>query len=90
LIYSISSPYLQAAWEIEDKKPSESWPDKGCVQFDNYGLRYREGLDLVIKGISCKIEPTEKVSAHLYNKEFDLRVTNVFSPRIIIFKSMTD
>ena len=68
LIYSISSPYLQAAWEIEDKKPSESWPDKGCVQFDNYGVRYREGLDLVLKGISCKIEPTEKVSPHLYNK----------------------
>lgn len=51
----------EAAWEIKDKKPDQSWPDKGCVEFRDYGVRYREGLDLVLKGISCKIEPTEKI-----------------------------
>ncbi|CAG2256927.1 ABC transporter ecdL,ATP-binding cassette transporter abc1,Uncharacterized ABC transporter ATP-binding protein YwjA,ABC transporter C family member 15,Multidrug resistance-associated protein 4,Multidrug resistance-associated protein 6,ABC transporter C family member 10,ABC transporter atnG,ABC transporter C family member 4,ABC transporter C family member 12,ATP-binding cassette sub-family C member 11,Multiple drug resistance-associated protein-like transporter 1,Putative uncharacterized protein YKR104W,ABC len=51
----------EAAWEIEDKKPASSWPDKGCVEFNDYGVRYREGLDLVLKGISCKIDPTEKI-----------------------------
>ncbi|XP_052070953.1 multidrug resistance-associated protein 1-like isoform X2 [Mytilus californianus] len=51
----------EAAWEIEDKKPALSWPDKGSVEFNDYGVRYREGLDLVLKGISCKIDPTEKI-----------------------------
>jgi len=28
---------------------------------ENYGTRYREGLDLVVKGIDCSIKPGEKV-----------------------------
>ncbi|XP_069125383.1 multidrug resistance-associated protein 1-like [Argopecten irradians] len=51
----------EAAWEIEDKKPDPRWPDTGKVTFDNYGTRYREGLDLVLKGISCDVQPGEKV-----------------------------
>ena len=58
---------FQAAWTIEDKKPAANWPDKGCVEFKDYGVRYREGLDLVLKGITCKIEPTEKVKHILPN-----------------------
>ncbi|XP_053393099.1 multidrug resistance-associated protein 1-like isoform X5 [Mercenaria mercenaria] len=51
----------EAAWEIAEKRPSESWPDNGQVKFENYGTRYREGLDLVIKGIDCTVNPGEKV-----------------------------
>ncbi|XP_076072760.1 multidrug resistance-associated protein 1-like isoform X1 [Mytilus galloprovincialis] len=58
----------EAAWEIEDKKPASSWPDKGCVEFNDYGVRYREGLDLVLKGISCKIDPTEKASFYKWKQ----------------------
>ena len=32
------------------------------MQFDRYSARYREGLDLVLKGISCDIRGGEKVS----------------------------
>ncbi|KAK3091915.1 hypothetical protein FSP39_023706 [Pinctada imbricata] len=51
----------EAAWVLEDNKPSDSWPDSGRVEFKDYGVRYREGLDLVLKGISCKINPGEKI-----------------------------
>lgn len=53
--------HLQAEWVIEDKKPEKNWPQKGCVEFKDYGVRYREGLDLVLKGITCSIKPCEKV-----------------------------
>ncbi|OWF40077.1 Multidrug resistance-associated protein 1 [Mizuhopecten yessoensis] len=51
----------EAAWEIEDKKPDPKWPETGKVTFENYGTRYREGLDLVLKGITCEVQPGEKV-----------------------------
>ncbi|XP_060071681.1 multidrug resistance-associated protein 1-like [Ylistrum balloti] len=51
----------EAPWDIEDKKPDPKWPDSGKVSFQNYGTRYREGLDLVLKGISCEVQPGEKV-----------------------------
>jgi len=51
----------EAEWEAsEDTKPSISWPSKGNVAFDSYSTRYREGLDLVVKDISCSIYPGEK------------------------------
>lgn len=31
------------------------------VEFQDYKTRYREGLDLVLKGVSCKIQSGEKV-----------------------------
>ncbi|KAL7635871.1 UNVERIFIED_CONTAM: hypothetical protein RMT77_013688 [Armadillidium vulgare] len=51
----------EAPWDIKDKKPPKDWPDQGLVEFKNYSTRYREGLDLVIKGIDCKVNPMEKV-----------------------------
>ncbi|XP_076074808.1 multidrug resistance-associated protein 1-like [Mytilus galloprovincialis] len=51
----------EAAWEIPEKQPSSSWPEIGCIEFQDYGVRYREGLDLVLKGITCKIQPNEKI-----------------------------
>uniref|UniRef100_A0A0L8GHH2 ABC-type glutathione-S-conjugate transporter n=1 Tax=Octopus bimaculoides TaxID=37653 RepID=A0A0L8GHH2_OCTBM len=52
---------LQAEWHIPEKKPSDSWPDKGQLEFIDYRTRYRSGLDLVLKGISCTIKPKEKM-----------------------------
>lgn len=51
----------EADWEILATKPTANWPDKGNVQFSDYKARYREGLDLVLKGIDCHIEPGQKV-----------------------------
>ena len=52
---------MQAAWEIEEKKPAADWPQEGKMKFENFSVRYREGLDLVLRGISCDIKGGEKV-----------------------------
>ena len=41
--------------------PAPSWPTRGGVKFDNVHLKYREGLPLVLKGVSFEILPGEKV-----------------------------
>ncbi|XP_022245979.1 multidrug resistance-associated protein 1-like isoform X2 [Limulus polyphemus] len=51
----------EAAWHCESNKPNKSWPDSGNVVFDDYTTRYREGLDLVLRGISCNINAGEMV-----------------------------
>ncbi|CAJ0609669.1 unnamed protein product [Cylicocyclus nassatus] len=43
------------------KKPAESWPQNGKVVLNDVCLRYRAGLDLVLKHVSASIEPREKV-----------------------------
>lgn len=45
---------------IPHQRPSTSWPSQGAVSFRNYSTRYREGLDLVLKGINLDIKPREK------------------------------
>lgn len=47
---------------MEDKKPSSDWPPEGNVEFSNYSVRYREGLDLVLRNISLQVKGGEKVS----------------------------
>ncbi|KAF9428224.1 hypothetical protein BGZ94_003045, partial [Podila epigama] len=39
----------------------DQWPQHGQITFKNYSTRYREGLDLVMKNVSFKVEPSEKV-----------------------------
>lgn len=46
---------------MEDKAPPKEWPKQGQVIFEKFALRYREGLDLVIKDITATINPGEKV-----------------------------
>ena len=41
--------------------PPESWPESGKVEFKEVELAYREGLPLVLKGISFTINAGEKV-----------------------------
>uniref|UniRef100_UPI0037E8D390 ATP-binding cassette sub-family C member 2 n=1 Tax=Semicossyphus pulcher TaxID=241346 RepID=UPI0037E8D390 len=50
----------EAKW-VTDTRPPKSWPEDGRVQFQDYKVRYRPGLDLVLHGISCDIESTEKI-----------------------------
>ncbi|XP_054161113.1 multidrug resistance-associated protein 1-like [Oppia nitens] len=37
------------------------WPETGCIEFVDYSTRYREGLDLVLKQITIKINAKEKI-----------------------------
>ena len=51
----------EAQAEIEETKPASNWPMKGSVEFINYSTRYRADLDPVLRGITFKIAPMEKV-----------------------------
>ena len=53
-------------------RPLPSWPQDGVVQFNHYSTRYREGLDLVLKGINTRINPGEKVFKNLKNNLFGI------------------
>ncbi|XP_077987575.1 ATP-binding cassette sub-family C member 5-like [Glandiceps talaboti] len=45
----------------EKQKPSPEWPSEGRILFREYKMRYRPHLPLVLKGITCTINPKEKV-----------------------------
>ena len=41
--------------------PPPGWPHAGVVEFRKYSMRYRAGLDLVLKEVDCVINAGEKV-----------------------------
>lgn len=41
--------------------PSPSWPQNGSIQFKQYCMRYRDGLELVLKSINVSIKGGEKI-----------------------------
>ncbi|KAF5918368.1 hypothetical protein HPG69_011808 [Diceros bicornis minor] len=51
----------EAPWRIQEMTPPSTWPQVGRVEFRDYGLRYREDLDLVLKHINVTINGGEKV-----------------------------
>ncbi|XP_046577414.1 multidrug resistance-associated protein 1-like [Haliotis rubra] len=48
-------------WNIPERRPCHDWPDEGVVKFTDYSTRYRDGLDLVLDGITCTVHSREKV-----------------------------
>jgi ABC-type multidrug transport system fused ATPase/permease subunit len=46
---------------IPEARPASNWPSKGSVEFINYSTRYRPDFDLVLKDVTFKILPGEKV-----------------------------
>merc|ERR1712004_178298 len=51
----------EAPFEVPENDPPKEWPEHGVIEFDKYETRFRPGLDLVLKGISCKILSREKI-----------------------------
>ena len=49
-----------AATYPSDPSPDD-WPTAGAIEFEDVQLRYRPELPLVLKGISFKVRPGEKV-----------------------------
>ncbi|CAG7989790.1 unnamed protein product [Penicillium salamii] len=53
--------------ELEEEAPlhqrevTESWPEKGRIEFSNTEMRYRAGLPLVLKGLSMDVQGGERV-----------------------------
>ncbi|XP_071386567.1 ATP-binding cassette sub-family C member 2 [Centroberyx affinis] len=50
----------EAKW-VSDTRPPEKWPEAGRLRFENYKVRYRPELDLVLHGVTCDINSTEKI-----------------------------
>lgn len=46
---------------IEKTRPAANWPSQGSVEFINYTTRYRPDLEPVLRNVSFKINPLEKV-----------------------------
>ncbi|GAB7360264.1 hypothetical protein MBLNU230_g8024t1 [Neophaeotheca triangularis] len=51
----------EAALIVPENRPDADWPSKGAVEFIDYSTRYREDFDYVLKGLTFKIQPGEKV-----------------------------
>lgn len=50
---------------VEGSRPPAGWPSRGEVEFRNYSVRYRPGLDLVLKDLSLRVRGGEKVRGWL-------------------------
>ena len=51
----------------KDKTPSVEWPKKGVIELQNMKLKYAVDYPYVLKSISFKSEPCEKVCLLLYD-----------------------
>jgi ATP-binding cassette subfamily C (CFTR/MRP) protein 1 len=56
--------YGQLETEADTKRPDDpgkNWPETGVIEFKDVQLRYRQDLPLVLKGLSFRVSPGEKV-----------------------------
>ncbi|NWV57761.1 MRP3 protein, partial [Daphoenositta chrysoptera] len=60
-IKEYSETETEAPWIIEGKSPPADWPSRGELEFVNYSVRYRKGLDLVLKGLNLQVHGGEKI-----------------------------
>ncbi|OXB59403.1 hypothetical protein ASZ78_009703 [Callipepla squamata] len=60
-IKEYSETETEAPWVIEDKRPPADWPSRGELEFVNYSVRYRKGLDLVLKDLNLRVHGGEKI-----------------------------
>lgn len=51
----------EANAKVPENQPPGNWPSTGKVEFVNYSTRYRPDLDQVLKKLTLKIGPEEKV-----------------------------
>lgn len=51
----------EAAWENPNVVVPANWPESGTVEFRDFRVRYRENLDLVLRGITFSVKGGEKV-----------------------------
>ncbi|XP_039702279.1 canalicular multispecific organic anion transporter 2-like isoform X2 [Pteropus medius] len=56
-----SKTETEAPWVVEGSRPPADWPSQGEVEFRNFSVRYRPGLELVLKNLSLRVRSGEKV-----------------------------
>ncbi|XP_021067908.1 canalicular multispecific organic anion transporter 2 [Mus pahari] len=56
-----SKTETEAPWVVESNRAPEGWPTRGMVEFRNYSVRYRPGLELVLKNLTVHVQGGEKV-----------------------------
>lgn len=45
----------------EEHKPDDNWPTDGALEYQDIWMKYRPGLDPVLKGVSFVVNPGDKV-----------------------------
>ena len=51
-------------------RPSDEWPHQERIVMENFDVRHRENLPLVLKGINCAIATREKVKSDARKTKF--------------------
>ena len=46
---------------ISDCRPRSSWPENGVIVYENFSVRYRDSLPLVLRNVTVQIGAKEKV-----------------------------
>ena len=62
----------EAPNKMPEHDPPNDWPQFGEIEFRDYHTRYREGLDMVLKGISCKIKVIHATCIAKYARSHDI------------------
>ncbi|XP_046571663.1 multidrug resistance-associated protein 1-like isoform X2 [Haliotis rubra] len=60
-IFQYTTSPTEATWTRRGLPPPLDWPRHGDIEFRKLSLRYREGLDLVLKDVSFKVKHCEKI-----------------------------
>ena len=63
----------EAPWKIYSETPDPTWPSEGRIVLENYKMRYREGMDLALRGVNVDISGGEKVHIEKVNVSQKLR-----------------
>lgn len=50
-----------AAESLDEHKPDDNWPTDGALEYQDVWMKYRPGLDPVLKGVSFVVNPGDKV-----------------------------
>lgn len=51
----------EAEETVRNNRPQPTWPANGAIQFNDYSMRYRPGLELVLKNIGLSVNAREKI-----------------------------
>ncbi|KAG1679179.1 Canalicular multispecific organic anion transporter 2 [Nymphon striatum] len=60
-ILEYSKVEQEDAWKKVNNERKDDWPNSGEIEFKNFETKYRPNLDPVLKKISFKINPSEKI-----------------------------